>query len=254
MISADCEVAREELDPFLDGELRGADLRRVQDHLDGCRSCTDEVEARRKVGGLIRDAVAGGYQAPIPAGLAAGVVARSRAESYFSLRAGLGRAVDDWHWVIVGGGAVTSTFVAMLFCAALLIFGTATPNAASLSTLGYNMSVSPGALYAEVSQQGGGMVLVQVGGDDSTRPLPPVVRHTDEERLLVELLGQALVRGGAFVHVASMPEAERRYTEWLLTNLARVRRAEPMVGPFDQLTVHRLHLFTNTDVTAKGLN
>src|SRR4029450_8852839 len=102
----------------------------------------------------------GGSPQPIPPGLAAGVVARTRAESYFSWRAGLSRAVDDWHWVIVGGGAVTSTFVAMLFCAGLLLFGTATPNAASLSTLGYNLTVSPGALYAEVAQQGGNLMMV----------------------------------------------------------------------------------------------
>src|SRR4030095_8515813 len=131
MISADCDVIREELDAFVDGELRGADLRRVADHLDGCGPGRDEIEERSKLGGLIRDTVAGGYHQPIPPGLAAGVVARTRAESYFSWRAGLSRAVDDWHWVIVGGGAVTSTFVAMLFCAGLLLFGTATRNAPS---------------------------------------------------------------------------------------------------------------------------
>jgi hypothetical protein len=254
MITADCDVIRQELDAFVDGELRGADLRRVSDHLDGCRQCTDEVDDRRKLGGLIRESVAGSYHQPIPTGLAAGVVARTRAESYFTWRAGLSRAVDDWHWIIVGGGAVTSTFVSMLFCTMLLLFGTATPNAASLSTLGYNLSESPGALYAEVSQQGGSLMLVQLDtGENSMVPVPAILRRTDEERMLVEMLGQALVRGGGFVQLAAMPEAERRYTEWLLANLARVRRAETSVGPLDQLTVYRLHLVTNTDVTAKGL-
>ena len=248
MISADCDVIREELDAFVDGELRGADLRHVSDHLDGCRSCSDEVEERRRLGGLIRDSVSSSYNHPIPTGLAAGVVARTRAESYFSWRAGLGRAVDDWHWIIVGGGAVTSTFVAMLSCAALLIFGTATPNAASLSTLGYNMTVSPGSLYAEVSQQGGSMMLVQVDNGSSPVPLPAVVRHTDEERLLVELIGQVLLR------TTPPTAAEQKFTAYLMESLMRVRRSEPMVGPFDQLTVHRLHLVTNTDVSAKGLN
>ena len=254
MISADCDVIRQELDAFVDGELRGADLRRVSDHLDGCRQCTDEVNDRRTLGGLIRESVAGSYHQPIPTGLAAGVVARTRAESYFSWRAGLGRAVDDWHWIIVGGGAVTSTFVSMLFCAVLLLFGTATPNAASLSTLGYNLSVSPGALYAEVSQQGGNLMLVQLDTGEALAPIPTILRRADEERQLVELLGQALAHGGGLVQLAAMPEADRRYTEWLLANLARVRSAEPMIGPLDQLTVYRLHLVTNTDVTAKGLD
>jgi hypothetical protein len=254
MITADCDVIREELDAFVDGELRGGDLRRVSDHLDGCRQCSDEVNDRRKLGGLIRETVSSSYQQPIPTGLAAGVVARTRAESYFSWRAGLGRAVDDWHWIIVGGGAVTSTFVSMMFCAVLLLFGTAAPNAASLSTLGYNLSSSPGALYAEVSQQGGNLMLVQVDtGGESLSPVPAILRHTDEERVLVEMIGQALAHGGGFVQLATMPEAERRYTELLLASLARVRRAEPMIGPLDQLTVYRLHLVTNTDVTAKGL-
>jgi hypothetical protein len=254
MITADCDVIRQELDAFVDGELRGGDLRRVAEHLDGCRLCSDEVDDRRQLGGLIRDSVAGSYHQPIPTGLAAGVVARTRAETYFSWRAGLGRAVEDWHWVIVGGGAVTSTFVSMLFCAALLLFGTATPNAASLSTLGYNLSVSPGALYAEVSQQGGNMMLVQLDTGASSTPVPGLLHLSDEERQLVEMLGQTLARGGGFVQLAAMPEAERRYTEWLLANLARVRRAEPNVGPLDQLTVYRLHLVTNADVSAKGLD
>jgi anti-sigma factor RsiW len=254
VITADCDVIREELDAFVDGELRGADLRRVADHLDGCKRCSEEIEDRQKLGGLIRDSVSDSYHQPIPTGLAAGVVARTRAETYFSWRAGLGRAVDDWHWIIVGGGAVTSTFVAMLFCAALLLFGTATPNAASLSTLGYNLAESPGALYAEVSQQGGSRMMVQVDTGSAPVPVPEMLRHPDEERLLVEMLGFALARGGAFVQLASMPEAERRYTEWLLANLARVRGAEPVIGALDQLTDNRLHLVTNTDVTAKGLD
>ena len=136
----------------------------------------------------------------------------------------------------------------MLFrSAALLLFGTATPNAASLSTLGYNLTVSPGSLYAEVSRQGGSLVLVQVDNGDAPSPLPAVVRHTDEERVLVELLGQALVVGG------TQTAAQQQYIEGLMANLTRVRRSEPIVGPLDQLTVYRLHLVTNTDVTAKGL-
>ena len=254
MISADCDVIRDELDAFVDGELRGTDLRRVSEHLDGCKRCSEEIEQRQTLGGLIRESVAGSYHLPIPTGLAAGVVARTRAESYFTWRAGLGRAVDDWHWVIVGGGAVASTFVAMLFCAVLLLFGTATPNAASLSTLGYNLAESPGALYAEVSRQGGNRMLVRLDTGDAPAADPAFLRHTDEERALMEMLGQALARGGAFVQLASMPDAERHVIESILANLARVRQAEPSVGPFDQLTVYRLHLVTNTDVTAKGLD
>ncbi len=254
MISADCDLVRDELDAFVDGELRGAELRHMVTHIGACRRCAEEVESRQVLGGLIRESVAGGYRLSIPDGLAAGVVARVRAESYFSWRAGLGRAVEDWHWVIVGGGAVASTFVAMLLCSALILFGTTAPAADSLSTLGQNLSRSPGSLYAEVSEQGGEVMLVQLDtGAGSVRPLPVLWRPVDEERELVDALGEALVRGGVFVPLASMPEGQRHYAEWLLANIARVRRPEPMTSPLGPLTVYRLHLVTNTDVTAKGL-
>jgi hypothetical protein len=257
VITADCDALRDDLDAFVDGELRGADLRRVADHVETCRRCADEVESRQDLGGLIRESVADGYQLSVSSGLAAGVVARIRAESYFSWRSGLVRAVEDWHWVIVGGGAVCATFLSMLFCSVLLLFGTAAPDGDSLSALGRNMSNSPGSLYAEVSRPGidGELMLVQLGdGEGSIVPLPLVMRRNDEEKQFVDALGEALIRRGAFVQLASMPEAERRYAEWLLDNIARVRRSEPAVGALGSLTVHRLHLVTNTDVTAKGLN
>lgn len=198
MITADCDLIREEIDAFVDGELRGVELRHVTEHLDACRACADEAEIRRHLGRVIRDTVAGEYRHPIPAGLAAGVVARVRAESYFSWRSGLGRAVEDWHWVIVGGGAVTSTFLAMLVCSVMLVFSTATPNAASLSSLGFSLSASPGSLYAEVSQKGGDVMLVQLDtGDETLSSLPPVLRRTIGERQLVDALGQALGGGRA---------------------------------------------------------
>ena len=173
MIRADCDWIRDDLDAFADGELRGAELRLVSQHVESCRRCAEEVESRQTLGGLIRESVADSYHTPIPTGLAAGVVARVRAESYFSWRSGLTRAVEDWHWVIVGGGAVTATFLAMLFCSALLVFGTAQPDGDSLSALGANLRSSPGSLYAEVSRQGGDqkLILVQLDtGEGSALP------------------------------------------------------------------------------------
>ena len=84
MIRADCDWIRDDLDAFADGELRGAELRLVSQHLESCRRCAEEVEGRQALGGLIRDSVADSYHTPIPTGLAAGVVARVGAESYFS--------------------------------------------------------------------------------------------------------------------------------------------------------------------------
>jgi anti-sigma factor RsiW len=62
MISADCDSIRDELDAFVDGELRGAELRRVAQHLESCRRCAEEIETRENLGGLIRESVARAYQ------------------------------------------------------------------------------------------------------------------------------------------------------------------------------------------------
>ena len=52
----------------------------------------------------------------------------------------------------------------------------------------------------------------------------------------------------------TLQPSSRKWSITAFANLSRVRLAEPLVGPLDQLTVYRLHLVTNTDVTAKGLD
>jgi anti-sigma factor RsiW len=225
VITADCDAIRDDLDGFADGELRGAALRHVAAHLESCRRCAEEVDVRRSLGGMIRDSVAGEYQAPVADGLAPGVIARVRAESAMSWRAGLRRASEDWHWVIVGGGALTATFLSMTFCVALLLFGTATPSAESISTIGRNLRAAPAPLYAEVSRRGsdGPVVLVQLDtGRSGGAVLPPSLDRREEERQWVDELGEAMARGWA-----SLSEAERQHTARLLENITRARLAEP---------------------------
>lgn len=257
MIRADCDSVRDDLDAFADGELRGDELRYVSQHIEKCVRCTEEVEARRAVGGLIRDSAAYWHREPAAAGMASGVVARIRAESALSWHSMFRRAVDDWHWVIVGGGAVTATFVSMLFCSALLLLGTTTRSADSLSAMGTSLKSSPGELYAEVSRQGPrGEEVMLVQLETSAAPadaVPAVLARDSDERLLVNALAEALGGRGPLVQLASMTEQERRKAEWLLDNITRMRRLGPAVGPLRTLTVYRLHLVTNTEVTAKGL-
>ena len=256
MISADCDWVRDDLDAFADGELRGEDLRRVSQHLDGCRACAEEVDLRHSLGGLIRE-TATQFRPSVPRGLAAGVVARIRAESAQSWRAVVRRSTEDWHWAIVGGGAVSATFVSALFCSALLIFGTATPASDSISTLGKNLQESPGAIYAEVSRPGAthpDVMLVQL--ETSAAPsgvYPDVLTRGGEERALVNALAETLAAAGPMQDLSRLPAEARRKAEWLLTTIARLRTAEPLIGSYGALQVHRLHLVTNTEVTAKGL-
>lgn len=256
MISADCDLIRDDLDAFSDGELRGDDLRRVSEHVSSCRSCTDELHARAAVGESVRGAL-GVNAVAVPAGLASGVVARVRAESALSWRALLARAVEDWHWAIVGGGAVSATFASALFCSALLVFGTAARQADSLSALGSRLAESPGVMYAEVSRPGRQPAVMLVQLETSAEPSEPYpsvfsLDRNDEERLMVSALAETLARSGR-VEWTSMSADTRKQAEWLLDNIMRLRSSEPNVGPYGALRVYRLHLITNTAVTAKGL-
>jgi hypothetical protein len=253
MIRADCDAIRDHLDAFADGELRGDELRHVAAHVESCRRCAEEVDVRRSLGGLIRDAAALSYNEPIPAGLAAGVVARARAESYFSLRAAAGRAVDDWHWLIVGGGSVAATLVSMLICSAVLIGAATTRNADSLSALGQSLRGPSGAFYAEVSSSDRPheIMIVQVDNNSAAAPAPPAYL-VGEDREFVEAL-QAKLAGQGSERLGSISGADRRDVELLLKNLASVYRQATTVRPLGTLTVRRLYLVTTTEVTAKGL-
>jgi len=139
----------------------------------------------------------------------------------------------------------------MLLCSAILLFGTARPQAGSLSSLGTTLMDSSGSLYVEVSRQGSDrdVVLAQFGGLGTSTSLP-----TDwgalEEQQLVEALGQILVRHGNLVSLSSMPADERRYAQWLLDRIADARRSAPELSVMGPLTVHRLHFVTNTEVKA----
>jgi hypothetical protein len=256
MISADCDLIRDDLDAFSDGELRGDELRRVSEHLSSCRHCTDEMLARAAVGESVRGAL-GMNPVSVPAGLASGVVARVRAESALSWRAMLSRAVENWHWAIVGGGAVSATCASALLCSALLVFGTAAPQTDSLSAIGTRLMESPGVMYAEVALPGQpDLMLVQLATSaEPSEPYPSVFSRdwNDEERLMVNALAETLARSGGKVDWLSMSAEARKQTEWLLNNILRLRSGEPAVGPYGALRVYRLHLITNTEVTAKGL-
>lgn len=254
MIRADCDAILDDLDAFADGELRGDELRHVAAHVDACRRCAEEVEVRRSLGGLIRDAAAGSYNEAIPAGLAAGVVARARAESYFSLRAAAGRAVDDWHWLIVGSGSVAATLVSMLVCTAVLLGAATTHDADSLNAYGENLRASSGVLYAEVSpaDRAHEVMLVQVENNSDAAAAPPA-HLVGEDRWFIEQLNQTLA-GRDLSNLTSLSVKDRHYVEWLLKNIVSIYRPTTTVRPLGALNVRRLHLVTNTEVTAKGLN
>ena len=79
-----CEHARELLDAFLDDELPVADQVAVESHLRWCRTCSLRVEDMRLIGASLRLGSpaqrAGGDDSQALAAMAAGALARVRAE------------------------------------------------------------------------------------------------------------------------------------------------------------------------------
>ena len=53
-----CKSLEPFLNAFVDGELGGAEMLRVSQHLEACNECAQEVEGLRGIGGLLRRAAA----------------------------------------------------------------------------------------------------------------------------------------------------------------------------------------------------
>src|SRR5947209_99627 len=51
-----CERARELLSPYLDGELSAEERRAVAAHVEGCRSCSAQVDDFRRIGRTLAEA------------------------------------------------------------------------------------------------------------------------------------------------------------------------------------------------------
>ena len=64
-----CRECRDRLSPYLEGELEGEELTRLEGHLDGCAACREELELLR----LTVDSLRGLPDLPAPAGILEGV-------------------------------------------------------------------------------------------------------------------------------------------------------------------------------------
>ncbi len=107
MTPMSCRRSRKDAGAFVDGELAGAERLALARHLAECADCEREVRAIRQVSDAIRAAAANGTCLSA-AGLAAGVISRTGAESAQSWRTMFAHATEDWHWMMVGGGAVAA--------------------------------------------------------------------------------------------------------------------------------------------------
>jgi hypothetical protein len=260
MTLMNCEAFRQSLEPYIDGELSGAEMLRVSDHLAICRRCAAEADALSHLGNLVRDSAAQ-YPAPhLPEGLASGLIARVGAEAAQSWRALLARAVDGWHWAAVGAGSVAATFVVALLVGTTLWFAQTPQRADSLAALMANLQGSAGTFFIEGRRSGIDTQPVMMSVDSGAfgasarepRIVPASLRLGDETEadLLLQLLG-VMDRGGRRMDLSP---ADRRYAEELLDRIGELRSRAVAQGTSGHVMVYRLHLVASTNVSAKALN
>jgi hypothetical protein len=253
---------RQKLGAFVDGELSGAERMRVSQHLAACSSCASEAETLGGLGDVLRAAVASAPAPPELEGLAGGVISRVRAEQAQSWRGFAGRLVGDWHYAIVGFGAVAAAFVMIAFVSLMLEFGPIPERDDSLAALISNLNSPAGTLFVEATPLGGRdqhSMLMVVNNDlmmpDDSLPggvVPMVVRYASEQEI-VGALSDAMTHDGRLLELRSMSAQQRRYTESLLDTIGRMRAGQTAFSSPGSLNVHSLWLVTNTGVTAKGI-
>lgn len=253
-----CEALRHQLSAFVDGELPGGEMLRVAEHLQICRECAREAAELRGLGDGLREAVSQLPPAPALGGLADGVISRVAAEAAQSWRAVLARAMEDWHWAIVGLGSVAATSTTMLFVWMLLSFGPEPASNESLAALMNNLRRPAGTVILMATpighDQEATLMLLDNGGSDGSGAglgtLPPEFT-TQTDRDLVEALTDVVTDKGRLVNLDSMQPDARRYAEWLMDEISRIKSAGTAGAP--GLKVHLVGLVTTTGVTAKGL-
>jgi len=240
-----CARVRPLLGSLVDGELSGADMLRVTAHLGECHACAGEFDALRRIGDLLRT-TATSTEIPSMAGLADGLITRVRAESEQSWRGLFQRAVDSWHWTIVGLGSVTATAVVTLIVSAVLMFGPAPNRSDSLA--GVLSEFDPSQLQQHQTlfvvwngrDLDGMLHHVATGGAMANDPFGGgVIRASfvgPTERELVIWLSEALSREGSY-DLSRMGEGDQRYVEGLMDRINRIRTSTREVKLMSVTTV-----------------
>jgi anti-sigma factor RsiW len=253
-----CDAFGRDLGPFIDGELDGTRMLRVSRHLETCDECAAALEDLEQIGRSLRRVTPTDVPLAALDGLAADVLSRVNAESAVSWRATLRRGVDDWHWAIVGGGALVATFVSTSLLSVMLAFGPAPQREDSLSALTTDLSSPAGFLFVFASPTGDAgqdveMLQVANGRPAAPRLVSDLVVSREHgsvtEAELVERFQQVVTRNGRVVSLESLEGERRMVAEALLDELTRLRSRQPgsRVRSFQ---VHEMRLVTSTVVTA----
>ena len=111
-----CEIARERLESFVDGELPTADQVAVQAHLRACPTCATHVEDLSLIGWSVRAGAPASHPATDAKALAdmqSGVLTRIRTERQQSLRARVPEMFEDMRLLWPALGATAAVLVCL---------------------------------------------------------------------------------------------------------------------------------------------
>jgi hypothetical protein len=254
MKSETCRALR--LAEYVDGELSGVERLLVSRHLEHCRECDEEAASMQRLGDTLRSAA---KLTPVPmnlSGLAGGVISRVGAERAQSWKALFGRAVEDWHWFMVGFGSVAASFFSVALVSAVLHFGPAPEREDSVSALLSNrdwqvLNSAQGSLYVWASPIRASewrIALTSRERMEATQSDPEAVANLTEQDM-VNALSDTLVRPGG---LQTMTPAMRSLAGALFKKINDLQAPTLNVGGDARGPVYRLQFVTNTEVTPKG--
>jgi hypothetical protein len=254
-----CAEVMAHLDAFVDNEVPGQVRLRIAEHLDTCASCASEVEALSSVGDVLRASMLPETVIDLRlSGLGPRVVGRVRAEERLSWGRLFARALDGWHWTIVGAGSVIGTFVTTTLLSMILTFGPTPAREDSLSALLGNLGSPPGYLFIEVSpvdsDQVTELLQVQNGKPTASRLVTALASSSQSpvrsEAEVVEELAATVTRDGRVLSLAAMDRPTRERAEALFTEIANINSRRRVPAIERTLSVRGVRLVTS--VTAKS--
>jgi len=264
IFDCDCERVRSLLDAFVDGELRGVDRLAVAQHLETCAECANEEQELRGIGNLLRDHAVTAPRVDL-SGLSGGVVSRVRAEQAQSWRVLMARAVEDWHWALVGAGSLTAGAFSILFVSALLWWGPAPSRPDSLEALLNNLSAPAGTLLL-VTDRSSMPLRFESGSLDGAEDYVTVpvsfapLEEPSEVDLTRDLSAAMIGADGRVSNLDGMSRVARQRTEALLDQIQKQHfgYGVPATGASagwssSPVGVVRFGLVISTIVTGKAL-
>jgi anti-sigma factor RsiW len=257
-----CLRVRKQLGAYADGELRGREMLLVARHVSGCEACAEQLDELHAVGDAVRAVSATHVAHPDElAGLAAGVVSRTRAEASQSWGAVLRNAVEDWHWPLTLAGSLCAAVLSVLAVSAICVLGPDGERADSLAAMLNNLDAPEGTLYVVATPVGRGEVpmLMQFARAGAATPLeaplvlPAGFSGPSRDDLALALAETVVRPDGRVNDFRTMSRVERRHTMTILDEMRRLRAVPLAAWSGRHVNVERMGFVTNTRVRAKAL-